>query len=127
MNKLFQQIIKFGLIGVIATLIDFVILTTLTELFGVHYLISAAFAFLVANVFNYLFSMRYVFQSRFTKEERHKEFLLFVLLSVFGLLFNQVFMWLFVEKVGLYYLVGKVLATGFVMLWNFISRKLWME
>lgn len=127
MSKLFQQIIKFGLIGVIATLIDFAVLTGLVEIFGVHYLVSAAVGFLVANVFNYLFSMRYVFESRFTKEERNKEFLLFVLLSVFGLAFNQLFMWLFVEIVGLYYLIGKVLATGFVMLWNFISRKLWIE
>ena len=127
MSKLLQQLIKFGIIGVMATVIDFAVLTGLTELVGVHYLVSAAIGFLVANVFNYLFSMRYVFKSRFTKEERHKEFLLFVMLSVFGLAFNQLFMWLFVEVVGLYYLIGKVLATIFVMIWNFISRKLWME
>lgn len=127
MQKIIQQIIRFGLIGVIATVIDFALLTALTEWGHVHYLLSAGIAFVVATIFNYLASMRYVFVSRFSKEERIQELVLFVTLSVVGLILNQVFMWAFVEKLGLFYLLAKVLATVLVMAWNFISRKLWIE
>ncbi|KAA9300544.1 MULTISPECIES: GtrA family protein [Aerococcus] len=127
MQKIIQQIIRFGLIGVIATMIDFALLTALTEWGHVHYLLSAGIAFVVATIFNYLASMRYVFVSRFSKEERIQELVLFVTLSVVGLILNQVFMWAFVEKLGLFYLLAKVLATVLVMAWNFISRKLWIE
>lgn len=127
MNRLLAQIIKFGLVGVVATAIDFLVLTGLTELLGVHYLTSAAAGFTISTIFNYLASMRYVFRSRFSASERHKELLLFVVLSVIGLLLNQFFMWLFVEQVGLYYILSKIVATVFVMAWNFISRKLWIE
>lgn len=127
MSKLWGQLVKFGLIGVAATVIDFAVLTGLTEWFGVYYLLSAAAGFILANIFNYLFSMRYVFESRFSEAEKHKEFLLFVALSVVGLGLNQLFLWLFVEFAGLHYLVGKVLATALVMGWNFFSRKIWME
>ncbi|AMB93729.1 GtrA family protein [Aerococcus sanguinicola] len=127
MQKIIQQIIRFGLIGVLATVIDFALLTALTEWGYVHYLLSAGIAFVVATIFNYLASMRYVFVSRFSKEERLQELLLFVSLSVVGLILNQFFMWAFVEKLGIYYLLAKVLATFLVMAWNFISRKLWIE
>ncbi|MDK6233270.1 GtrA family protein [Aerococcus sanguinicola] len=127
MQKIIQQIIRFGLIGVLATVIDFALLTGLTEWGHVHYLLSAGIAFVVATIFNYLASMRYVFVSRFSKEERVQELLLFVSLSVVGLILNQFFMWAFVEKLGIFYLLAKVLATFLVMAWNFISRKLWIE
>lgn len=127
MNKLIAQLVKFGVVGVIATVIDFGVLTVLTEVFGVYYLTSAAVGFVVATLFNYVTSMRFVFTSRFGAGEKKKELLIFVLLSVIGLGLNQFFMWLFVEKVGIYYILSKIVATVLVMGWNFISRKIWIE
>lgn len=127
MNKLFAQLMKFGIVGVVATVIDFGVLTILTEFFGVYYLTSAAIGFVVSTLFNYFASMRYVFNSRFGADERHKELLVFVVLSVIGLGLNQLFMWLFVEVAGMFYVFAKVFATTLVMGWNFISRKIWIE
>lgn len=126
-NKLFAQLIKFGVVGVVATVIDFAVLTVLTEFFGVHYLTSAAVGFIVSTLFNYLASMRYVFNSRFGADEKRKELLIFVLLSVIGLGLNQFFMWLSVEVVQLFYVIAKIFATALVMGWNFVSRKIWIE
>lgn len=126
-NKLFAQLMKFGIVGVVATVIDFAVLTILTEFFGVHYLTSAAIGFIVSTLFNYFASMRYVFKSRFGANEKHKELMIFVVLSVVGLVLNQIFMWLFVEIVGIFYIFSKVFATTLVMGWNFVSRKIWIE
>ncbi len=52
MSKLIGQLMKFGVVGIIATVIDFVVLTILTETFGVYYLTSAAIGFIVATLFN---------------------------------------------------------------------------
>lgn len=127
MKQLFQQFLGFSIIGVIATLIDFLVLTALTSGLHIHYLTSAAIAFIIATIFNYLASMRYIFTSRYSKQERHKEILLFVTLSLIGLGLNQVLMWLLVEFAHIFYLLAKIFATGIVMLWNFISRKVWLE
>lgn len=127
MSKIVNQILKFGVVGVLATIVDFGILTLFTEIFGVYYLASAAFAFIIATVFNYLASMRFVFKSRFRRDEKRKELFIFLVLSLVGLGLNQVLMWFFVEKVGIYYILSKVLATVLVMGWNFISRKKWIE
>ncbi len=127
MHKLINQIIKFGLVGVIATIIDFLILTILTEFLGIYYLLSAAISFIVATIFNYIASMKYVFDSRYEKGQKHQELFIFVILSLIGLGLNQVFMWFFVEITVLHYIIAKVLATILVMAWNFISRKIWLE
>ena len=118
---------KFGVVGIIATVIDFVVLTILTETFGVYYLTSAAIGFIVATLFNYVASMRYVFNSRFGPHEKRKELIIFILLSVVGLGLNQFFMWLFVEFFSIFYIFSKVLATVLVMAWNFVSRKIFIE
>lgn len=127
MSNILYQILKFGFVGVLATVVDFGVLTLLTEVFDIYYLVSAAIAFVVATIFNYLASMRYVFKSRFSKNEKRKELLIFIVLSLVGLGLNQVLMWFFVEKAEIYYILSKVLATILVMGWNFISRKKWIE
>ena len=127
MSKLLGQLMKFGVVGIVATVIDFVVLTILTETFGVHYLTSAAIGFIIATLFNYVASMRYVFNSRFGPHEKRKELIIFILLSVVGLGLNQFFMWLFVEFFSIFYIFSKVLATVLVMAWNFVSRKIFIE
>lgn len=127
MNNLLMQLFKFGLVGVVATVLDFLFLFLLTDVFGMYYLFSAAVSFVLSTLFNYVASMRFVFNSKFTKDEKTKELLLFTTLSVIGLLLNQFLMWLFVEKIALYYMLAKIVATFFVMAWNFISRKIWLE
>ena len=127
MKRLFTQLLKFGVVGVIATIIDFFFLFLFTDVFGMYYLLSAAISFVLSTLFNYVASMRFVFNSKFSKDEKSKELILFVILSVSGLLLNQFLLWFFVEKIALYYMAAKIVATFFVMTWNFISRKVWLE
>ena len=126
MKKLFAQFIKFGIVGVIATVIDFSLLIFLTEVFHVNYLISATVAFIVAVIFNYLASMRYVFTHR-EGLSRRREFIIFMVLSVIGLLINNACMWLGVELFAIDYRITKILATAIVTMWNFITRKIFLD
>lgn len=127
MKILFTQLLKFGVVGVMATIIDFFFLFLFTDVFGMYYLLSAAISFVLSTLFNYVASMRFVFNSKFSKDEKSKELILFVILSVSGLVLNQVLLWFFVEKIALYYMAAKIVATFLVMTWNFISRKVWLE
>ncbi len=126
MNKqLFGQLFRFGIVGVIAALIDFSVLTALCELLHTDVLWAAAAGFSVSVVLNYILSMKFVFQSK--QENRVYEFILFVLLSIGGLLLNEVIMWLGAVVLPLHYLIAKIAATGFVTVYNFVTRKLFLE
>ena len=126
MKKLIAQFAKFGVVGVIAFFIDYGLLALLTEAFGINYLISATISFTVSVVFNYIASMRYVFTHK-EDMSRRREFMIFVALSVVGLLINNLCMWAGVELLGIHYLITKIFATAVVMVWNFITRKIFLD
>ena len=60
-KKLIDQILKFGVVGGLAFLIDYVLLYALTEFVGIHYLISSVISFTVSLIFNYILSIKWVF------------------------------------------------------------------
>lgn len=126
MKKLVAQFLKFGVVGFIAFLIDYGLLIFLTEVFGVDYLISATISFIVSVIFNYIASMRYVFSHR-EGMSRRREFIIFVILSVIGLLLNDLFMWIGVEFLFVDYRITKIVVTALVMMWNFITRKIFLD
>lgn len=126
MKKLIAQFMKFGVVGVIAFCIDYGILALLTEVFGVNYLVSATISFTVSVVFNYVASMRYVFTHKEGMSKR-REFIIFVVLSVIGLGINNLCMWVGVELFGIHYLITKIGATAIVMVWNFVTRKIFLD
>ena len=126
MGKLIAQFMKFGVVGVIAFVIDYGLLALLTEAFGVNYLVSATISFTVSVVFNYLASMSYVFTHK-EGMSRRREFVIFVVLSVIGLAINNLCMWAGVELLGIHYLITKIAATAIVMIWNFVTRKIFLD
>ncbi len=126
MDKLIAQIMKFGVVGVIAFAIDYGLMVLLTEVFGVNYLISATISFAVSVTFNYFASMRYVFKHKEGMSKR-REFIIFVVLSLIGLLINDLIMWVGTGLFGISYLITKLVATFIVMVWNFVTRKIFLD
>ena len=125
MKKLIIQLIKFGIVGVIATLIDLAVLMVLKEILDVDVLAASAVAFSVSVIANYILSMLFVFES--SGNSKVKEFLVFVVLSIGGLLLNQFIMWIGTEIMTAYYLWVKAFALVFVPIYNFITRKIFLE
>jgi len=124
-GRVFFQIIKFGIVGVVAALVDVGVLVALKELFMVPVLLSSMISFCVSVSVNYLLSMSFVFKGK--GESRVKEFAVFVLLSVGGLLLNQLILWAGVEFTRIHYLIIKFVAMVIVPVYNFITRKIFLE
>ena len=126
MKKIIAQFMKFGVVGFIAFFIDYGLLAFCTEILHINYLVSATIGFTVSVVFNYVASMRYVFTHK-EGLSRRKEFVIFVALSVAGLVINNAIMWAGVELLNVHYLVVKIFATAVVMVWNFVTRKVFLD
>ena len=119
------QVIKFGIVGVIAALVDVGVLVALKELLYVDVLVSSTISFCVSVIVNYLLSMTFVFKGK--NQSKLREFIIFVLLSVGGLCLNQLVLWLGVKFSSVHYLVVKILAMVIVPIYNFITRKIFLE
>lgn len=126
MKNILNQFARFAAVGIIAFLIDCGLLLVLTEILGLWYFISSLISFVVSVVFSYVASMKYVFSYK-KKLGKIKEFEVFFLLSSVGLLINQIGVWYLVEHKFIHYLLAKLVATVIVTIWNFTSRKMFLE
>lgn len=125
MKKLISQFFKFGVVGVIAFIVDYLSLYMLTEFLNVYYLISSIISFLLSIIVNYILSIKWVFDIK--KKQSFKDVIIFTLLSAIGLLINLLVMYLSVEVFKIHYMIGKLIATFIVMIWNFVTRKMFLE
>jgi len=130
LNKLFIektdntliQLFRYTFVGGIAFVVDFSSLYLLTEFAGLHYLHSAAIAFILGLVVNYILSILWVFNSR-TVNKKIVEIIIFAVIGIIGLGLNEVMIWFFTEQLTIYYLYSKLISTVIVYFWNFLARK----
>lgn len=125
-NKLFMQIMRFGVVGGLAFVIDYVSLIVCCELFHIPVLLSAGIAFTISVIFNYILSVNWVFDVDKSKSEK-RNFFLFIIFSIIGLIITEIIMWFGTDIINISYLIVKIFATAIVMVFNFITRKLFLE
>ncbi len=136
---LIQQILRFGVVGFLSFFVDMGVYTLLCNVLGVHYMIAGFFGFVISVTFNYILSMHFVFESR-DDISKTREFITFVILSAFGLLLNEVILYVCIDGIYMHWswlsgwlpikwmnLLAKVGATGIVMVYNFVTRKIFLE
>lgn len=121
-NSTYIQGFRYLFAGAAGFATDFGILYILTSRFHIYYLISATISFSVGVLVTYLISIYWVFQQK-SHHKRVIEFILFIVIGVIGLILTLTLLWFFTEKLHIYYLISKILATTLVYFWNFFARK----
>ena len=119
----FIQLFRYCFVGGFAFLVDYGLLVLLTEVCGLHYLVSATISFIAGLVVNYLLSTSWVFRKS-KLENKWAEFAIFAIIGVVGLLLNNLLLYLFTDLARIHYMISKLLTTALVMIWNFGARKI---
>lgn len=125
-KKLLWQFGKFASVGTLCFCIDYGLMVLLTEFTALNYFVSSGISFTVSVVVNYVLSMRFVFKGK-DGMSKLEEMAVFVVLSFIGLGINQMIMWIAVESFHIFYAVAKILVTMMVTIYNFISRKIFLD
>ena len=148
MKKLIDQMIKFGLVGAICFVIDYliglIVMNIVLAVFSANYFEMASVSgsvvgFTVSVIVNYILSFKFVF-ARKENLDKKVEFIAFLILSIIGLMLNSFLIWLVVGPVyshnamlqanmgyNLLYTGAKIFATAVVMVYNFVTRKIFLE
>ena len=124
-NRLIKQLLKFGIVGGIAFIIDYGVYTILFQIFHLYYVIASIISFTISFLFNYILSIKWVFVAK--NKQTTKDFIIFLLLSLIGLLINSIILYISVEYIHINEMISKIIATFIVMIYNFITRKLIIE
>ena len=132
MNKkaIFKEFIRYVFVGGTAFFVDIATLYFFkTKIFlglgdmGIY--ISTALGFLAGLVFNYIFSLTFVFKSAKDQKKGRNifSFFLFFVIGIIGLLLTEAGMYVGVEFFNINYLMTKVVVAILVLIWNYVARK----
>ena len=143
MKKNLLEMIRYGLVGALATLVDWAVLYLGTEFLFSPLNENAVYpahvlSFLAGLTVNFILSNVFVFtaDSQKGKGNSVKACLLFAIIGVIGLGMTEFGAWIadrlygsgtVVWTIGTFevkvYLIAKVIMTAIVLLWNYLARK----
>lgn len=121
-GSLVGQLFRYAFVGGISFVVDYGSLWLLTEKAGLPYLWSAAIAFILGLICNYLLSTAWVFGESKLKNA-WAEFAAFAIIGVIGLGLNELIMFACTDGLGFHYMLSKIVSTGIVFFWNFLARR----
>ncbi len=115
--------LRFFIAGGFAGVADLIFLYILHNVFGAYYLLSAIVAFLLAFGISFLLHKFWTFKSH--TEKAHRQVGMYLLASLFGLLLNTFFMYVFVSRFSLNVIISQVISGLLVACVSFfVSRNL---
>ena len=88
-------------------------------------MVATALAFGLSTLYHYFLGNVLVFDSG-SKYDKSKELSLVFLVSIMGLVFNLVLMYVFVGLLAWQPMLAKVITSCIVVVWNYLSRKKWI-
>ena len=116
-----MRIVRYALVGGTAAIVDFVIFLVFAKLMGFNYLWVGGIGFVISTAVNYVLSVRHVFSAG-ARFNRKTEIAMVFAVSLVGLAFNQLILYVGIGRLGPEMLLTKVFATGSVFLWNYTAR-----
>ena len=114
------KLIKFMLVGIGGTAIDFGITYLLKEKAKINKYIANSIGYMSAASSNYIFTRIWAFDN--TSPEILMQYLIFVTISLIGLGLMNLFIWIFHEKFKINFYFAKVLALLIVLVWTFSAH-----
>lgn len=120
MINTFWKIIKFGVTGTVGMLIDFGVTWLCREKLKWNKYIANTTGFSLAATNNFIINRNWTFKS--VNPNWHLEFEKFLVFSLIGLALNNLFIFIFNDKLKLNFYVSKLAATVLVFVWNFMSN-----
>lgn len=117
--EFFEKVLKFGIVGFIGMLVDFLVTWLLKEKLKINKYMANSLGFTCAVINNFYLNLKWTFQAT---GNTNIFFIKFILISVVGLALNNMFVYLFNERFSVNFYVSKVLAVVCVFAWNFTAN-----
>jgi putative flippase GtrA len=122
--KKHEELIKYLIIGVLTTVINYIIFAILVKLANIEMHVSNIIAWLVSVIFAYFTNKLFVFESKsFKLKVIGKEVLSFGAARIFSLGLEEVILYVFVNLLNMNELIIKLIANVIVIIVNYILSK----
>ena len=118
-----DEFIKYSLISLFCTLIFFIIYVSLNYITNGRYLVANGFAYFVSFTIQFILNQK-LFKAK--PDKNHKHILqgsAFVCVRLIGFPSDQYLLYMFVDKLHLTYLIGKLFDSLIMFIYNYLTNK----
>jgi len=112
---------KFFAIGIVSTIIDYVIYSILIY-FGIAYYIAIVIGYITGFLANFFLARKKVFTKGSYFNKSHHEFMAAFAISIVAIFLNILIVEI-LAKYGINYYIGRIIALLLVFFFNFYTRK----
>lgn len=120
--KILVQFCSFAFVGALGTIVHYAVLIFFVQIVTIDPVYSSTLGFIAGAFVNYFLNYRYTFKS----SQKHPVTMIrFFLIATAGMFINMGIMYYLINKMHIYYLISQIIATTFVLMWNFILNKFW--
>jgi putative flippase GtrA len=122
---LFVKFLRFGIVGISGMVIDFGVTSFIKEVLEEKRYLANSIGFTLAATSNFTLNRFWTFNN--TSPEVIVQFFQFFIVSVLGLLLNNLIVYFFSDyKFNLNFYISKGIATLLVFFWNFLMNTLFI-
>ncbi len=115
---------KFAAVGVLNTIVDYLVYCVFVYIFGIYYLLSHLFSFILANINSFILNSFWTFEQS-EKKPALLRFMQFFIVSLVGLALSSLVLFCSVESLKTIFpqyapdLLGKIIASFVTLFWNY--------
>lgn len=114
-----KQIIKYLIAGGTAAAVDLALLYIFTDIFGWWYLVAACLAFAAAFFVSFFLQKFWTFRDG-NKEKIYSQMIIYLVVSLANLLINAGLMYIFVDGLGIWYILAQIIASGLIAIESYL-------
>ena len=117
-----KKFISYFIVGGLSAIVEWVGFAIFNRF--MPYLVATILAFCFSTTFNYFLGKKMTFKNY----DKNKTDVIWVfVVSAIGLVLNMIFMYLIIDIFKFKYeFIAKVIATGLVFIWNYVSRRIFI-
>lgn len=120
-----RHLMSYFVVGLVATLVEWVSFWLLDYIIGIQYLIATIIAMIISTYSNWQLGRLMTFKNA-AKGNILIEIGKIYIVSIGGIVLNVLFMWIMVDKFDMNEMLSKVIATGLVFFYNYFIRTLFI-
>lgn len=125
MMKIFNYpLVRYGIVGIIGTLIHFLILILLVKTYSLSPVLASSIGFIVVLLVSYRLNKYWTF-NQINSLDKSSRFIKYSVVSVCGLILNTTVMYISIDWLHLHYVIGQCLVIIVVPVFNYILNRNW--
>jgi putative flippase GtrA len=122
-NKGLIQLIKFGIVGISNTLVDFLVYSILIYVFLIKPEISQACSYTIGTINSFIFNKKWTFKTEKNKNSKLQA-LRFIIINAFSLILSSVSISYLIEELNVHKIIAKILVILLTQVINYLGYKM---